>query len=84
MTSPVDPLLMSVLEASPAVQLDRPEDLTLARESRRHALGPGNGDIGLGVSAGFGLPVVMGCRYPVPGHGSHSGPVVPFGRHNPC
>lgn len=37
MTSPVDPLLMSVLEASPAVQLDRPEDLTLARESRRHA-----------------------------------------------
>lgn len=37
MTGPVDPLLMSVLEASPAVQLDRPEDLTLARESRRHA-----------------------------------------------
>lgn len=37
MTSPVDPVLMSVLEAIPTEQLNRPEDLPLVRESRRRA-----------------------------------------------
>ncbi|GLE56334.1 alpha/beta hydrolase [Mycobacteroides chelonae] len=38
MIRPIDAVLKSVLDASPAVHLDRPADLSLARESRRHAV----------------------------------------------
>ena len=51
--------------------------------SRGDVLRAGDGDIGFADLARPGFLVVANRRYPVPGHASHSGPVVEPGCHNP-